>query len=80
MGASVRQTLAIYITLSLIVTVAIAQLIYWKLVIAREDDACEATTDTFDLDWLFESSQTWVGLEADEPEPVPVGDPVLVGV
>ncbi|HEY1715292.1 MAG TPA: hypothetical protein VGG07_20485 [Solirubrobacteraceae bacterium] len=75
-----RDALAVYITLSLIVTVAIAQLLYWKLVIAREDDACEANTDTFDLDWLCESMQTWVGLEADEPEPVPVGDPVLVAV
>jgi len=76
----VSDVLAIYITLSLIVTVAIAQLLYWKLVIAREHDACETTIDTFDLDWLCESAQTWVGLEADEPEPAPVGDPVLVAV
>ena len=35
-GALVRDALAIYITLLLIVTVAIAQLLYWKLVIARD--------------------------------------------
>jgi hypothetical protein len=35
----VRDALAIYITLLLIVAVALAQVLYWKLVIARESNA-----------------------------------------
>jgi hypothetical protein len=38
-AASVRDALAIYITVLLIVTVAVAQVLYWKLVIARESSA-----------------------------------------
>jgi hypothetical protein len=76
----VRDALAIYITLLLIVTVAIAQVLYWKLVIAREHAVCDKLEDFPDLDWLHEPVQAWVGFEADEAEPVLVGDPVLVGV
>jgi hypothetical protein len=72
---------AIYITVLLIVMVAIAQLLYWKLVIAREDVVCEQTAEIPDLDWLREPpAEAWVGFEADEAEPAVVGDPVLVGV
>ena len=82
MGALVRATLAIYITVSAIVVVAVAQILYWKLVIAAEDvtrqDAARA--DIPNLDWLHEPVQAWVGLEADHPEPVLVGEPVLAGV
>jgi hypothetical protein len=80
MGASVRDTLAIYITLSLIATVAVAQFLYFRLVIVREGANGDDTTDTVDLDWLYESVEAWVGMEADECEPASVGDPVLVGV
>jgi hypothetical protein len=73
----VRDALAIYITLLLIVTVAIAQVLYWKLVIAREHAVCDELPD---IDWLYEPIEAWVGFEADEAEPVLVGDPVLVGV
>jgi hypothetical protein len=76
----VRDALAIYITLLLIVSVAIAQLLYWRLVIAREDLAGEGSRDIPDLDWLRQPVDAWVGFEADEVEPMLVGDPVLVGV
>ena len=75
-----RDALAIYITLLLIVTVAIAQMLYFKLVIAREDVASDETQDLPDMDWLREPVEPWVGFEADEAEPALVGDPVLVGV
>lgn len=45
-----RDGLAIYITLLLIVTVAIAQVLYFKLVIAREDVARDETPDPPDMD------------------------------
>ncbi len=75
-----RDALAIYITLLLIVTVAIAQVLYWKLVIARDHAVCDEIPDLPDMDWLHQSVQAWVGFEADEAEPALVGDPVLVGV
>jgi hypothetical protein len=76
----VRDALAIYITLLLIVTVAIAQLLYWRLVITREDVAGDGIPDLPDLDWLQERVDAWAALEADEAEPALVGEPVLVGV
>jgi hypothetical protein len=76
----VRDALAIYVTLLLIVTVAIAQVLYWKLVIARDDAAGDEIRDLPDMGWLHESVDAWVGFEADEAEPALVGDPVLVGV
>jgi hypothetical protein len=76
----VRDTLAICITLALIATVAIGQLSYWRLVIARKEDACDANPDMPDMDWLRQPVDTWVGFEADEAEPARVGDPVLAGV
>lgn len=75
-----RDALAIYVTLSLIVLVAIAQLLYWKLVIAREHVVGDEIPDISDMDWLRQSVEAWVGFEADEAEPAPVGDPVLAGV
>jgi hypothetical protein len=51
----VRSTLAIYITLSAVAVVAVAQILYFKLVIAREtaraDDASDAMprADTMQL-------------------------------
>jgi hypothetical protein len=71
--------LAIYITLLLVVTVAIAQVLYWKLVIGREDIAGDETPDLPDMNWLSEPIQTWVGFEADEADPALLGDSVLVG-
>ncbi|HEX3691294.1 MAG TPA: hypothetical protein VHV28_16450 [Solirubrobacteraceae bacterium] len=76
-----RDGLAIYITLLLIVTVAVAQLLYWKLVIAREHvSACESTPEIPDMDWLRQPAEAWVGFEAGEAEPALVGEPVLAGV
>jgi uncharacterized protein involved in cysteine biosynthesis len=75
----VRDALAIYITLLLIVTVAVAQLLYWKLVIAREDPVGDMTPDVPDMDWLHQPVDAWVGGEADEAEPALVGERVLVG-
>jgi hypothetical protein len=74
----VRNALAIYITLSLIATVAIAQLLYWKLVVTCEHRVDDQSIDSFDMDWLCESVEAWVGLEADDAQPVPVDDRVLV--
>ncbi|MFZ1995146.1 MAG: hypothetical protein WAU75_13610 [Solirubrobacteraceae bacterium] len=75
-----RDTLAICITLALIAAVAIGQALYWKLVIARTADACDANSDMPDMDWLRRPVDSWVGFEADEAEPARVGDPVLAGV
>jgi hypothetical protein len=63
----------------LIVIVAIAQVLYFKLVIAREDTASEETSDLPDMDWLHEPIETWVGFEVDEAEPPRRGDSMLVG-
>jgi hypothetical protein len=80
-GALVRDALAIYITVLLVVMVAIAQLLYFKLVLARAKVVGEETPDIPDMDWLRKPPvEAWVGLEADEAEPALVGDPVLVGV
>jgi hypothetical protein len=76
----VRDALAIYITLLLIVTVAIAQVLYFKLVIVRGDVASDETHDVPGMDWLREPVEPWVGFEADEAEPALVGNQVLVGV
>lgn len=80
MGALVRDSLGIYITVLLVVAVAIGQLLYWKLVIARGDVAREDIPNIRDMDWLRQPVDAWVGFEADEAEPARVGDPVLVGV
>ncbi len=72
-----RDALAIYITLLLIVAMAVAQVLYWKLVIAREKVACDEIPD---MAWLGQSVETWVGFEAEEAEPALVGDPALAGV
>jgi hypothetical protein len=76
------MTLAIYITLAAIAIVAIAQILYWKLVIAAEDVAGQSAgrEDFPDMDWLSEPVQPWVGLEVDDAEPARVGEPVLAGV
>jgi hypothetical protein len=71
--------LAIYITLLLIVAVAIAQVLYFRVVIAREDRAGEETPDLPDMNWLREPAETQVGFAADEAEPERLGDSVLVG-
>jgi hypothetical protein len=75
------MTLAIYITLAAIAIVAVAQILYWKLVIATDDLTCQdaGREDFPDMDWLCEPVQPWVGLEADA-EPALVGEPVLAGV
>lgn len=71
--------MAIYITLALIVTVAIAQVLYFKLVIARERPGRQETPEIPDMDWLRRPVEAWVGFEPDE-ELALVGDPVLAGV
>jgi hypothetical protein len=89
MGALVRVTLAIYITLFAIASVAVAQTLYWKLVIAREGVAIDQVPETNrmpemddipDMDWLHDPAESWVGFEADDMAPALAGDPVLVGV
>lgn len=89
MGALVRVTLAIYITLFAIALVAVAQILYWKLVIAREGVAINEVPETNpvpempaipDMAWLGEPAESWVGFEGDDMAPALAGDPVLVGV
>lgn len=76
-------TLAIYITLFAIALVAVAQIVYWKLVITRDGVAIEEMPELDrmpDLDWLREQAQSWAEFEVDDTEPALVGDPVLAGV
>jgi hypothetical protein len=89
MGALVRVTLAIYITLFAIALVALAQILYWKLVIAREGVAIDHVPETSrmpemdripDMDWLRDPAESWVGFEADDMAPTLAGDPVPAGV
>ncbi len=79
-----RSALAIYITLFAITLVAIAQILYWKLVINRDGAAGEAAPEVADMGWAREPVDPWAGFEADAlapallAEPVPVREPVLL--
>ena len=82
-----RSTLAIYITLSVVAVVAIAQILYFKLVLARQRAASEEAPD---MGWLHEPIDAYIGLGPDDMElalaiePMPgaeatfVAEPVLV--
>lgn len=72
-----RSALAIYITLSAVAVVAIAQILYWKLVINRESGAGDLAPDSPDMVWL-ETVDTWAEFEADAVEPVELIEPGLV--
>jgi hypothetical protein len=48
-GHLVRSTLAIYITLSAVAVVAVAQILYFKLVIARDTARAEDTSEATPL-------------------------------
>lgn len=50
-----RSTLAIYITLSVVTVVAIAQILYFRLVLGRGHGASEAVPDAVDR------ANTWPG-------------------
>jgi hypothetical protein len=79
----VRVTLAIYITLFAVALMAVAQVLYWRLVIAPEGDASAGVPQPDrmpDMDWLREPAEPWVGFEVDDMEPALVGDPVAAGV
>lgn len=79
----VTVMLAIYITLFAVALMAVAQVLYWKLVIAREGVASAGVPEadqTPDMEWLREPAEPWVGFEADDVEPARVGDPVPAGV
>jgi hypothetical protein len=77
----VRSTLAIYITLFAVAVVAIAQILYFKLVLARGHAASE---DVPEMGWSYEPIDACIGVGVDdmEPalaiEPVPVAEPALV--
>jgi hypothetical protein len=70
----VRSTLAIYITLFAVAGVAFAQILYWKLVVAREpacaEEACAA-------EWLPDSLGAWPEFEIEAVEPQFAAEPVL---
>lgn len=74
-----RSTLAIYITLSAVAAVAIAQILYFKLVLARQRAVSE---DVPDMGWLYEPMDAYIGVGAAdmEPalEPLPVAEPGYV--
>lgn len=76
-----RSTLAIYITLSAVAVVAIAQILYFKLVLARQRAASEEAPD---MGWLYEPIDAYIGIGAEdmEPalaiEPMPVAEPTFV--
>jgi hypothetical protein len=61
----VRSTLAIYITLFAVAVVAVAQILYWKLVIARDR---VHTEDTGDASLLSEALVTWPEIALDAAE------------
>jgi hypothetical protein len=81
----VRSPLAIYITLFAVASVAIAQILYWKLVITRRGTAGDAAPEVADMGSALEPVDPWAGFAADASEPVPVSEPgrvrepVLVG-
>jgi hypothetical protein len=64
-GHLVRSTLAIYITLSAVAVVAVAQILYFKLVIARDAPRAE---DTIEATPLQNALVAWpeIALEAAE--------------
>jgi hypothetical protein len=74
----VRSALAIYITLFAITSVAIAQILYWKLVINRHGAASDAAPEVPDMGWALEPVDPWTGFEADAVEPVLVPEPARV--
>ena len=82
-----RSALAIYITLFAITSVAIAQILYWKLVINRRVAAGDLALEVPDIGCALEPVDPWAGLEADAlepvrvvvPEPVRGREPVLLG-
>jgi hypothetical protein len=74
----VRSALAVYITLFAIALVAIAQILYWKLIVNREGGAGDAAPEIPDMSWALEPVDPCAGFEADVLEPVPVSEPVRV--
>jgi hypothetical protein len=76
----VRSTLAIYITLFAVTLVAIAQILYFKLVLSRRRTAPEAASDT---GWLYEPVDACIGVgvhsldAALASEPPPVAEPAF---
>jgi hypothetical protein len=70
----VRSTLAIYITLSAVAVVAIAQILYFKLVLARDKVVHDETPD---MAWLYEPVGP-VLVEVEEPEPLLAPEPALL--
>jgi hypothetical protein len=89
----VRSTLAIYITLSAVAVVGIAQILYWKLVVSSEGAADRAAADGSRPEpglgpmdaWAGAEAhalgpvEPWAGLEDDAREPERTAEPVLVG-
>lgn len=70
-----RSTLAIYITLFAIAVVAMGQILYWKLVVKRDE---AVTEDIRDAEWLAESLVMWTGIETEEVETDLATEPVLL--
>jgi hypothetical protein len=66
--------LAIYITLFAVAAVAVAQILYWKLVIRSDEARAE---DTCDAAWLPEAPVAWPEVPAQAAEPLFAAEPVL---
>jgi hypothetical protein len=74
----VRPTLAIYITLFAVAVMAIAQIVYWKLVINREAAPGDAAPKGPAMDWALEPIDPRDGFAADTAEPLLVSEPAVV--
>ena len=70
-----RSTLAIYITLFAVAVVAIAQILYWKLVVTRDQ---AVTEEIRDAERLPEALVMWTEIEMEADETDLATEPVLL--
>ena len=68
-----RSALAIYITLFAVAVMAIAQILYFRLVLARRRIASEEAPET---GLLYEPIELYIGVQLDDTEPSVATEPV----
>ncbi len=73
-----RSTLAIYITLFAVAVMAIAQIVYWKLVINREAAPGDAAPKGPAMGWALEPIDPCGGFAAETAEVLLGSEPALV--
>ncbi|MFL5864254.1 MAG: hypothetical protein ACJ780_26380 [Solirubrobacteraceae bacterium] len=71
-----RSTLAVYVTLFAVAVVAVAQILYWKLVIAR--DPAPGAADAPDPGWPHEPMAARQDLPLEDSGPRPGAEPLYV--